>query len=71
MEKCVLRREENRVSQLKYNPTLTDIVYRPPCPNCGAEMSIARIEPVGSKADRRTFECAKCGHSEIMEVKFN
>ncbi len=59
------------MAQLKYNPSLTAVVYRPPCPKCGTEMHIARIDPLGDGMDRRTFECAKCGHSMVMDVKFD
>lgn len=46
-------------------------LYRPPCSRCGAPTSLARIEPVAeAHHDLRTFECASCGHAEVVEVKF-
>lgn len=51
-------------------PSLTTIT-RPNCPDCGARMMLARIEPEGPGQDRRTFACEKCGvdHSEVVEFK--
>ena len=35
-------------------------------------MWLARIEPTDKPDyDQRTFECARCEHSETMMVKFN
>ena len=45
--------------------------YRPPCPGCGANMWLARIEPASKEGhDLRTFECAMCGESETMSVRY-
>jgi len=43
---------------------------RPECPKCGTQMVLARIEPDKPDYDRRTFECAQCGHSESLTVKY-
>jgi predicted RNA-binding Zn-ribbon protein involved in translation (DUF1610 family) len=45
------------------------IVQRP-CPKCGADMVVVRIEPDAPGHDRRTFNCPVCTHSETMVVKF-
>jgi predicted RNA-binding Zn-ribbon protein involved in translation (DUF1610 family) len=41
-----------------------------PCPKCGAQMRLAWIEPDKPDYDRRTFECPKCAHEEIVVVKY-
>jgi DNA-directed RNA polymerase subunit M/transcription elongation factor TFIIS len=50
--------------------TASDAIKRPPCPECGTMMILARIEPDKPNHDKRTFECPKCHHSESMVVKF-
>jgi ribosomal protein S27AE len=46
-------------------------LYRPPCSRCGAPTLLARIEPAGEQGhDLRTFECAACGHTEVVDVKY-
>jgi len=45
--------------------------YRPACSKCGSLTMLARIEPSGELGhDLRTFECAACGNTETMLVKF-
>ena len=56
---------------LKYNRANAELVHKPPCPNCGAEMLLARLDPAGEAHDRRTFECTKCDHTEVVTVKYN
>jgi hypothetical protein len=51
------------------SPLPAKIIQRPTCSTCGAEMMLARIEPSSPGVDRRTFEC-KCGHIEMMKVKY-
>ena len=42
----------------------------PPCPRCGSQMWLSRIEPTDKPAyDQRTLECHRCEHSESMIVK--
>ena len=46
-------------------------IYRPLCPHCRkATMALTRIEPDGPGMDSRTFECARCQHSETVLVSF-
>lgn len=45
-------------------------IIRPPCPKCGAQMLLSRIEPDKPDHDKRTFECAACGHELSQVVKF-
>jgi hypothetical protein len=48
----------------------SDSIERPPCSECGTTMLLARIEPDKPDHDRRTFQCAKCGHSMSEVVKY-
>jgi predicted RNA-binding Zn-ribbon protein involved in translation (DUF1610 family) len=41
-------------------------VDRPQCPECGWLMWLDRIEPDEPNGDRRTFECPRCQHVEIV-----
>jgi hypothetical protein len=43
---------------------------RPVCPECGAEMWLATIEPERPDHDRRTFECPRCQTEKIEVVKY-
>jgi hypothetical protein len=56
----------------RYQPTTaySASITRPPCPNCGTVMQLARIEPDKADHDKRTFECPKCEHSESVVVKY-
>jgi hypothetical protein len=45
-------------------------IVRPPCSICSKPMLLARIEPDKPDRDLRTFECARCGHSENFVVKY-
>lgn len=55
--------------QLQFIPSPLRIIERRRCPNCGAEMMMARIEPIGLGIDQRTFECDRCEHNEQLLVK--
>ena len=44
-----------------------DLINRPPCPNCGTQMLLARIKPESVIPDRQTFECLKCNVAESAE----
>jgi hypothetical protein len=48
----------------KLDPEL--LPQRPPCSKCQGRMALARIEPVSTGIDMRTFECPKCG--EVLKV---
>ena len=48
----------------------TKSIVRPPCPACGTQMTLAKIEPDKPNHDKRTFECPKCKHEENVIVKF-
>jgi len=54
-----------------YTPHTPKHINCQPCPRCGGPMWIVRIEP-GDQPDydKRTFECAKCGDTEIAVVKY-
>jgi hypothetical protein len=45
-------------------------IARPHCAKCGNLMMLARIEPDTPDHDRRTFECANCGHSEVTVARY-
>lgn len=41
------------------------------CPQCHGRMTLTSIEPESAGIDRRTFECGKCKHVELLLVKFH
>jgi predicted RNA-binding Zn-ribbon protein involved in translation (DUF1610 family) len=45
-------------------PTKYPIV-RPPCPKCGNDVIITRIESDKPRYDLRTFECTRCGQNGL------
>jgi hypothetical protein len=51
----------------KTDPELLPI-HRPRCPRCQTRMMTADIATGPEGFEHRTFECAKCGHSEIRIV---
>jgi len=61
---------ESIVPQSGFTPTAPKPVDHPPCPSCGAEMSLNRIEPDKPDHDKRTFTCATCKHETILVVKY-
>jgi transposase-like protein len=44
------------------------LIARPPCPNCGATMMLARIAPDGPGFELRSFECPNCEHTFAERV---
>jgi hypothetical protein len=55
--------EPSQLGQLRY--------YRPACSQCGRQTWLVRIEPAEEPGhDLRTFECASCGHSEVIKMKY-
>jgi transposase len=56
--------------QFQFIPSPLRVIEWRRCPNCGAEMMMSYIEPIGLGADRRTFDCDRCGHNEELLVKF-
>lgn len=56
--------------QSGFTPSAPKPIERPPCPLCGAEMFLARIEPDKPDHDKRTFACTKCAHEAIVVVKY-
>jgi transposase-like protein len=48
----------------EYTLENTPIHARPDCPQCAAQMYLARIAPGNSGFDVRTFECPRCQHVE-------
>jgi predicted RNA-binding Zn-ribbon protein involved in translation (DUF1610 family) len=46
-------------------------LYRPPCPRCGSNTMLARIEPAELPGyDLRTFECRDCGHMHVLAIQY-
>ncbi len=43
-----------------------EVMARPYCPKCGAQMWLARIYPDKPGYDQRTYECPDCQH-EVTE----
>jgi hypothetical protein len=43
--------------------------HRPACPKCDALMMLARIAPVSTGFDLRTFECPQCDSSHEITVE--
>jgi hypothetical protein len=54
----------------EYTLENTPINARPDCPQCAAQMYLARIVPEKPGFDLRTFECPLCEHSETIVVRF-
>jgi hypothetical protein len=54
----------------QFTPTPLRVIERRRCQNCGAEMMMTHVEPIGLGADRRMFDCDRCGHNEELLVKF-
>jgi hypothetical protein len=48
-----------------------NFIERPPCPNCGRQMRIARIVPDMADYDKRSFECPECQHDQTLVVQFS
>ena len=46
--------------------TPPEVMARPCCPKCGAQMWLARIYPDKPGYDQRTYECPDCQH-EVTE----
>jgi hypothetical protein len=55
--------EPSQLGQLRY--------YRPACSRCGRQTWLTRIEPAPEPGhDLRTFECASCGRTEVIKMKY-
>jgi len=39
-------------------------------PKCKQPLRLGLIEPAETGHDKRLYECASCGHSEIVTVKY-
>jgi hypothetical protein len=75
----VLRRQPDRqipktepifgdmASVRKSDPELLPI-HRPRCPGCQMRMMSADVSSGPEGFERRTFECRKCGHTEIRII---
>ncbi len=50
------------------NPPKAHDLQPMPCPKCGANLTLAHIEPDQPGYDRRAFECRECGHSETKVI---
>ena len=46
------------------------MIVGPRCPVCATQMALIRIEPDKPDHDRRTFDCASCGHAETVVVRY-
>lgn len=47
------------------------IIARLFCKFCGNLLALTRVEPaLTPNHDRITYECTKCGHSLVKEVRF-
>ncbi len=53
----------------EYTLENTPINARPACPQCTAQMYLARSELQKPDFDRRTFECPRCQHVETAVVQ--
>jgi hypothetical protein len=65
-----LQTGESKMTFTEYTLDNTPINARPDCPQCAAQMYLARIEPEKPGHDLRTFECPRCQHVETAVVKF-
>jgi hypothetical protein len=41
-----------------------------PCPKCKQPLRLGVIEPAETGHDKRLYEYASCGHSEIVTLKY-
>jgi hypothetical protein len=44
---------------------------RPRCPDCQARMITTAVSDGPEGLEQRTFECAKCGHTETRKVAYD
>jgi hypothetical protein len=54
----------------EYTLENSPIIARPDCPECTAQMYLARIEPEKPGFDLRTFEYPRCQHVETAVAQF-
>ena len=49
---------------------MIQLLYRPPCPECGGLTSLVGIEPASDPDhDLRTFECEPCSYFEVVKMR--
>ena len=53
----------------QYTPVQPTLIERPPCPQCRAQMMVARIQPHTPGIEERTYECSKCRFVERLLIK--
>ena len=49
------------------SPSRIAPIERPHCPKCAEPMLLIRLVPIGA-LQLQTFECAKCGETQIVEM---
>jgi len=54
---------------LPHAPVQPQPIERPPCPQCGAQMMVERIQPHAPGIEERTYQCAKCRFIEKLLIK--
>jgi predicted Zn-ribbon and HTH transcriptional regulator len=62
--------QEWQMTFLEYTLENTPTKVRSECPKCKTPMYLARIAPDEPGFDRRFFECPRCQHVDIAQVKF-
>jgi C4-type Zn-finger protein len=60
--------KDDRVVKSSRNERLAD---SQPCPKCGAEMALERLEPQAPGVELNTFLCSRCGHRETVLTKLS
>jgi hypothetical protein len=66
----LLQTGKSKMTFTEYTLDNTPINARPDCPQCTAQMDLARIEPEKPGHDLRTFECPRCHHLETAVARF-
>ena len=51
-------------------PKKATIIEPRPCVRCDTQMVLSHIEADKPGFDRRTFECAKCHHTETIVMQY-
>jgi hypothetical protein len=48
-----------------------DLITRPLCPECGAQMLLSRVEPEAPGHEKWIFECSGCDHESCEIAKID
>ena len=66
----IANRGDSHMTLSEYTLENSPIIARPDCPECTAQMYLARIEPDKPGFDLRTFECSKCNNADQYIIEY-